>query len=265
MDLEGYWQENKRFLLSVAGGVALFVAGTFAIEGLAGSELAAQRRASTSTADKLRTEPLYGTADLAAAQAENEALTRAVAELTAAVDFVPREAFRYDPQKGPASNQYFATVSSTREDLLGRAGRANLKVPEDLGLPALSPTSEAEIERWLEALDLVDRAVRLAIAAGCERIDKVEIKLDPLLSSRQGVGAVERTRVTLSLSGPPWPQVRLLAASQSPELVPGGAPLCVEKVDMAPRGKGRAEEASLELVLLVARVEAEAPEDGDRP
>ena len=265
MDLEGYWQENKRFVVSVALGVTLFVAGTFAIDGLAGSELATQRRASTSTSDKLRTEPMYAAADLSAAEADNEALGRAVTELVAAVDFRARDGFRVDPAKGPASNQYFATVASTREDLLARAGRANLRLPEDLGLPALSPTSEAEIERWLEALDLVDRAVRVAIGTGCTRVDKIEIKLDPRLTSRQGVGAIERTRVAMSLSGSPWPLVRMLAATQSPELVPGGAPLCVEKVDLARRGKGKADEASLELVLLVPRVEDAAAGDGEGP
>jgi hypothetical protein len=262
MELEGWWQENKRFALAVAGGAALFLVGTLAIDALAGSELTAQRRASNATAEKLRSEPLYGPAELEAARAENEALVRALDELVATVDFRPREAFSFDPRKGAASNQYFATVAGTREDLLARAGRAGLKLPEDLGLPALSPTGEAEIARWLAALDLVDRAVRLAIATGCERVDRIEIKLDPRLASRQGVGAVERTRVALSMSGPPWPLVRLLAATQSPELVPGGVPLTVESVEMAPRGKGRADEASLELVLVAARASRQQAGDG---
>src|SRR5204863_482021 len=99
-----------------------------------------------------------------------ERLTVSASKFTVDLSFfAPRPAFAFDPAKGSASNQYFATVSSVREELLTLAGRNNMRIAEDLGLPALSPTRESEIVRYLEALDLVDRAVRLALASGVDR------------------------------------------------------------------------------------------------
>lgn len=216
MDLNDTWQENKRFVLTVAAGVIVFVTGTMVVDALFKSELVALRRSADSAAARLRGEPMYSASDLDTAERENEELDRAVQELSRQVAFEPREAFRLDAKRGSASNQYFASVAGVREELLTLAGRSNLKLPEDLGLPALSPTREAEIVRYLEALDLIDRAVRLALSAGVERVDKIDIKLDPKLSSRQGVGNVERTRVAITLSGSPGPMVRFLRASQAP-------------------------------------------------
>jgi hypothetical protein len=142
-------------------------------------------------------------------QKDNEELAKTVG-IPDPGDRVPgARGVRLDPKAGAATNQYFAAVSRVREELLRLAGRGNLRLPDDLGLPALAPTREAEIERYLEALDLVDRAVRLALANGVQRIDKIEIRLDPKLASRQGVGELEKTRVEVSASGRPAPLVPL--------------------------------------------------------
>ena len=258
MDLNDYWQENKRFLVTVASGVVLFVIGSMVIDSLFRDELVAQRREVDATARKLRSEPMYTNADLEAAKRENEALARSVEVLSQRVAFQPREPFRFDPKKGSASNQYFAEVARVREQLLTLAGRANLKVPEDLGLPALSPTREGEIARYLEALDVIDRAVRLALANGVQRIDKIEIRLDPKLASRQGVGDVERTRVAITTSGPPTPMIEFLRASQSAGQE-AGTPLVVEKFEIVPRGKGEANESTVEIVFLAVRLDLEKP------
>jgi len=260
MDLNDYWQENKRFLVTVASGVVLFVIGTTIVDSLFRDELRSQRRTAESTASKLRSEPMYTAADLEQAERENQELAAAVETLSKRVAFAPRDAFRFDAAKGSASNQYFANVARVREELLTLAGRANLRLPEDLGLPALSPTRDAEIARYLEALDLIDRAIRLALETGVERVDKIDIKLDPKLSSRQGVGELERTRVTLTFSGRPTPMIEFVRATQSPE---AGEALIVEKLDVNPRGKGEAQEATLEAVFLAPRlnlVEAEVVE-----
>jgi len=163
-------------------------------------------------------------------------------------------------------------VSRVRDDLLKTAGRGNLRLPDDLGLPALSPTREAEIERYLEALDLVDRAVRLALAAGVQRIDKIEIRLDPKLSSRQGVGDLERTRVEISASGLPAPLVHFISETQakgggSAAASPAGSagapgsrssaaglgPLLIEKADIQ-SSRTKPDEAVLTVTFVAARV-----------
>jgi hypothetical protein len=257
MDLNSYWQENKRFLLTVAGGVLVFGIGTMLVGKYFGDELERQQRVAANTRTKLAREAMYTPKDLADAQAENEALTRTVDALTKACSFEPRPQFVLDPKKGSPSNQYFAVVSAVREDLLRQAGRANMRVPEDLGLPNLSPTREPDIVRFLEGLDLVDRVVRMALASGCERIDKIEIRLDPRLNSREGVGQIETSRINFTFSGKGAPLVQLLLESQQPgendaNGVPLGGPLLIEKSEMLPTRTGT--EAGLDVTFVCARV-----------
>jgi hypothetical protein len=269
MDLNEYWQENKRFLVATASGAVLFLVGMKVIDHTFRGELVSLQRSASSAASKLRTEAMYDASQLSRAEKENEALQKSVETLTKATAFEARPGFRLDPKAGAATNQYFAIVSRVREELLRTAGRGNLRVPDDLGLPALSPTREAEIERYLEALDLVDRAVRLALAAGVQRIDKIEIHLDPKLASRQGVGEIEKTRVDLSASGAPSPLVHFVSATQTPARTAGAAavggspsaktppaqfgPLVIEKAEMQV-SRQNAEDAVLQATFVAARV-----------
>jgi hypothetical protein len=256
MDLNDYWQENKRFLVTVASGAILFVIGSMLVDSLFRSQLAVQESHANSDGNKLRTTPLFSNADLERAQQQNEALQKSITQLSGAVEFKTRTRFQLDAAKGPANNQYFAIVSSVRDELLRAAGRANLRLPEDLGLPALSPTRETEIQKTLEAFDLVERVLRLAIDNGVERVDRIEIKLDPRLSARGGVGMVERTRVTFSAGGAPQPLVRLLLASQSRGSDPAAQPLVLEHVELIP-SRNKPDEATLEVTFCVVRLHPE--------
>jgi hypothetical protein len=256
MDLNNFWQQNKRFVVSVASGGIVFLIGIMLIDGLYGADLAKLTREVGQNESRLRNTPMYTRAERDKAQAQNEALTKSIADLEARVRFLPRPFFRLDPNGAPAANQYFAVVSQTREDLLRSAGRANLRLPEDLGLPALSPTRDAEIAKHLEALDLVERVVRLALENGVQRIDKIEIRLDPKLNSREGVGAIERTRVAFTISGDPAPLTALLVASQEAREVKlegqtqAVLPLPIEKAEISP-ARSKQDEASLEVVFLL--------------
>jgi len=262
MDLNDFWQENKRFVVTVASGAILFVIGSMLVDSFFKSELQGQERDALAHGNKLRNTPMYGPAELARAQAQNDALLLSIGQLTQAVEFKTRPRFQLDPAKGPASNQYFSTVSSVREELLRAAGRANLRLPEDLGLPALSPTRELEIQKTLEAFDLVERILRLALDSGIERIERIEIKLDPALSSRAGVGEIERTRVTFVASGAPQPLVRLLMASQSPapEGAAGLLPLVLQRAELTP-ARNKPDEAALEAVFCVVRLHPHSSEE----
>ena len=275
MDLNEYWQENKRFLMVTASGAVLFLVGSMVVDHFFRSELKSLQRAANAASSKLRSESMYDASQLALVEKENEALKQAVDVLTKATAFDARPEFRIDPKAGAATNQYFAAVTRVRDDLLKTAGRGNMRVPDDLGLPALSPTREAEIERYLEALDLVDRAVRAALAAGVQRIDKIEIRLDPKLSSRQGVGDLERTRVEISASGLPAPLVHFISETQAKAAAPaapgapvsparsgpagarpgpaGLGPLLIEKAEIQ-SSRTKPDEAVLSVTFVAARV-----------
>lgn len=250
-----WWQENKRFAVITASGVIVAVIGYMLIDKFFASDLRLNQGALSRTRSKLANDKLYVAEQLALLQSDNQKLVEATLALEASVRFVPREMFRSDPKRGAVGNAYFQVVSDVREDLLTLAGRAGMRLPDDLGLPALSPTREPEIERYLEGLDLVDRVSRMALAAGVERVDKLQIKLDPKLHSKDGVGAIERTRVEATLSGRPGPLVQLLLLSQEPK---NGGPLLIEKLEMAP-ARNKTDEATLEIVFVAARLHSAEP------
>lgn len=262
MDFNDFWQQNKRFVVTVVSGAIVFVIGLMLIDGFFGADLSKLTREVNQNDARMKTAAMYSRADRERAEQQNEALQAAITKLAARVDFQVRPAFVLDPTKGPASNQYFAAVAATREELLRLAGRANLRVPEDLGLPALSPTREAEIAKYLAALDLVERGVQLALEVGVERIDKVEIRLDPKLNSREGVGELERTRVVFHMSGDPTPLTNMLVASQAERLeqqVPI-LPLAIEKAEINP-ARTKSDEASLELTFLLVKLHERSEEN----
>jgi len=249
MDPNDYWQENKRFVVTVAGGVLLFVIGELMIGKLVGQELTSQRVAVARLAGDLRT-GRFRNSDQTAARVENEALRAAVDGLSQAVAFEPRPEFVLDPARGSAGTQYFARVSAVRDRLRREAGRLGVRLKQDLGLPALAPTRDDEIERTLEALDLVERAVTIGLEVGVPRIDKIEIRLDPGLRTRKGVGRMERTQVKMRFSGPSGPLVRFLVETQSPARGPS---LLIGELEMAPE-RQKADEAWLEATFVVVRL-----------
>jgi hypothetical protein len=122
MDLNDFWQENKRFVVTLASGAILFVIGSMVVDSFFKSELQRQERDARTHGDKLRNTAMFGSDELRRAEEQNAALTSAIDELSKAVEFRTRPRFQLDPSKGQAQNQYFATVSAVREELLRAAG-----------------------------------------------------------------------------------------------------------------------------------------------
>jgi hypothetical protein len=230
MDVGAYWQENKRFVVTVGAGALVFlVAYAFENSHYQGQINAAQRAIQL---NKNQLQAMKFTAqDLAAVQGENVALRNSLERLTTAAQFHARKEFVPDPAAGSSDSLYVRTVSRVREELLQRANRAGLELDSRLGLPELSPTLEREILRYLEALDLVESVADLAIRARLDTVDKIQVRLDPGYSSRQGVGAIERTRVQFTLTGDALGMTRFLAWTQRP--APGGRVLPVDQLEMS--------------------------------
>lgn len=255
MDLNDYWQENKRFVLTVLAGVILFVIIDAMISSLIGDELSARRSTRTKLRQEL-SEGRYIGRDLTTGRAENQALIAAEEALVAGVAYPTRPRFQLDPARGSAGNQYFSAVQDVRDDILRRAGRRNIRIAQDLGLPALAPTRDDEIERYLDGLDLVERVLGYAIEERVDRVDQIEIRLDPSLRGRQGVGRVERTRVKMKMSGPSGPMMRVLAATQSPA---NGPSILIEELEVVPE-RTQEDEVRMEVTFLAPRL---APTETD--
>lgn len=249
MDLNDYWQENKRFVTTVAIGAAVFLIAYSLLAGSYGDKIGAKQSRRVTLQGELAA-ALFTASDLAAARAENEALRAAVEELTPRADFQARDAFRLTGAGASAGSQYLRALTEVRETLIPRANRNNLQLDPSLGMPSFSPTKEDEIERYLQALDVVDTVANLAIDAGVRRMDKIQVRLDPGLGTRGGVGAIERTRVKFQLEGPALPLARLLVATQRP---PDGRVLMIDDVEMV-SSRQKEGEARLDLTVTAARL-----------
>jgi hypothetical protein len=249
MDLNDYWQENKRFLVIVGVGLLVFLIGEMVLDSVWGADLRSQQR-SVTTAERELARSKYTAADLTRARRENETLSSNVSVLAREVAFIPRERFVFHPDRESASNRYFTAVSEVRGELMTLASRRNLRLPEDLGLPALSPTREEEIVRYLDALDVVDRAARMAVDAGVERVDKIEIRLDPALFSRSDVGHVEQTSIKMTLNSKSASLVRFLSLTQDARR---DGPLRVRFIEMT-ASRSKMDEARLEVEFVAVRL-----------
>ena len=252
MDPNDYWQENKRFVSGVGGGAVVFLVAYMIVSSFYDDDIRGKNRTIAKRQSDLK-QAMFSAADLAEAKAENDELIEAVDKLIAATRFEPRAEFVLDPASGAANTQYLRALSRVREDLLTRANRANLQVDAALGMPALSPTREPEIERYLEALDLVETVVDLSIDARAQRIDRIHVKLDPALTSRDGLGDVERTRISFDITGTSLALTRLLTWTQRPHDAVGGRVLHIDSVELAP-SRSKDEEVHLELTLVIARL-----------
>ena len=255
MDLGDYWQENKRFVTGVGAGVVVFLIGFALVRSYFEGDIQSKRREIGKRESDLA-QPMFSATELADAQAQHDALTAAVAELTEAARFEPRPEFVIDPSRGAANAQYLRALSRVREGLLLRANRANVGMDPSLGLPALSPTREAEIERYLEALDVVETVSDIAIDARVDRVERIRIKLDPGLHSREGLGSVERTLVTFSMTGTSLALTRVLTWTQRPrERGDGTRPpvLHLDGLEIVP-SRSKQDEVRMEVTVVIARI-----------
>ena len=262
MDLNDFWQENKRFVMTSAGGALVFFTGVLLINNFFGSELTDQQRRKTK-AEAALAGPLYAQSDLDLLRGENEKLLAAHAALVEASVFKPRPAFA--PVKGSMATRYFEVTAATREELLALAGRMGIAVAdENLGLPALAPNKDEQIERVLEGLDVVDRTLRLCFQAGLGRIEALDIKLDPRLLSGKPLEGLEKTTVKLKLRGTAASMARLVLLLQR------SAEERVAVLEAANflAGGARDDDARLELTLAAVRLHeaiAVEPEPPQKP
>jgi hypothetical protein len=257
MDFESYWQENKNFVLSVAGGALGFLILFLVLDSSYGADVRSGRARVSRERAKLA-QSFFTQTDLSRAQAENDDLVGSSAKLAENAVFTARPAFLLEAGNGSPSNQYFGRVDRVQRELNLVAGRARCVLPEGLGLEPLKTNDEQVIARHLEALDLLDRALHRAIDAGVDRVARVEVALDPGLNSRSGLGRIERTRLTLRLVADPPAIADFMLRTQSSKL----GPLLVDRYD-ARASPGRVDEVTLDLVLLAVRLHETVTGDED--
>lgn len=252
MDLENIWQANKRFFVTVGSGLLVFLIGYMIVESAYDDKVKSMRQSLRKNKGDLTNNKRYSEANRVQALDENEALEAAVEQLKAAVAFEPRKEYVVQTMSGgtAAANQYFEAVDRVKENLTTLASRNRLRIPGDLGLETLNTTRPELIERHFEALDVIDRVVRLAVEAGVQRIDKIQVQLDPGLTARHGLGDIERTQVRMTLICGAEEAVRWIGLTQSDRY---GKPLAVHDLDVQ-SAKVKTDEVSLDITFIVVRL-----------
>ncbi|QDU83883.1 hypothetical protein Pla163_09840 [Planctomycetes bacterium Pla163] len=255
MDLEEYWQENKRFLAQVGIGLVVFLVGL----GVIGATVGDAKRAADSdvaVAERKLKQPYYGANERSLAQEDHDALVASIEALRSQVAFVPRPEFRSADASDLDTNHYLDVASRVRAELMPLASRRNVDLEPTLGLPEQSPTRADEIERYLDALDVIERVVRAAIEVRVAKVDSIKVRLDPGLRGRKGTGTIERSRIAFEIHGDDLALQRLIASTQ--EAAPQS--LVLDEVIMR-RSRQDPELVVLELGVLIARVNARITDD----
>lgn len=214
--MNDFWQENKR-LVTIAGcGLCVFLIGLLVIQSLYGSEV----RAMDANVRRVRGElqkARYSASSRDEALAANEALRASLGALQGRIAFRPRPEFTLPPGSATdkASSDYFAAVERVRESLQVLAGRKRIALPQGLELEPVMTNSVETYERYLAALDLLDRALRLAIEHNVKQIKRIRIDLDPAFRARRGMGAVEETTIEIKAASAPATITAWLQATQT--------------------------------------------------
>ncbi len=173
MNLDALWQRNRKFILGVLGAVlGFFIVLWMLTSGPVGRQETAARSLSKANGD-LRT-PMFGDQQERAAQQLLDTLRARNAEFAGKALPPVRAEYRLPAGKAPAQ-YYIELTGGLRQDLVSWALRNNCEVDGSLGLPAVSPTQAQQVERVLRGLDVVERVVRLAVASGASKVEKIAI------------------------------------------------------------------------------------------
>ena len=161
MDVGAFVQENKRWLLCVAGGGLVWLIGSAVIGSIYDADsVRAEGRSIVRSAGAAE---MYDRGALAQAREEAEKLTAERQKLQAELAFVPTAKFTLSGQGAP--DQYLFLVARTlKQGILDAANDRDVQVVEK-DVSWLAPTGVDEIRSMLFGLELVDEFSKRLFAA----------------------------------------------------------------------------------------------------
>lgn len=270
MDLNEIWQEHKRFIVTVVAGLLTFFIANSVVDSLYDGDINKKQGTIRKSRQKLAKD-LYTPTDRALAEDENELLSASYAEMVEAVAFQPRPGFIADGSSA-VKNIYTTAVERVRQRTADLASRNRAMLVDGLGLEMVQTTNVDEIERHLHALDLLERALVLALDSGVRRVRRVEIDLDPAFKSRRGLGAIERTKVSIETVSTAEAVTRWLAMAETPLPVTGeggpgelirSQPLPIHDLELT-RVSAKDDEVRANITFMVVRVhDLDTGEEGE--
>jgi hypothetical protein len=199
MNIDAFWQSNRKFILGFVGGMIGFFILLSLIAGPASERFDTSSRSILRLKNSSSRSAQYSVTQVRDLEKKLEDLDNNIQTLTAAA--LPPFRARFQVPNGVAPAQhYLALTGELRDELIGWALRHNCTVDESLGLPSVSPSQLLSIEQHLRALDVIDRVVRLAIASGASEVDKIRISQQKRMRSGRNVSPLLITPVSLEVT-----------------------------------------------------------------
>jgi hypothetical protein len=238
---EDVWQENKSYIVGVAGGLIIFVTAWYFVNDHYKSAIVAERAAIRSAEQKARAQKLQ--------PGLVEQVKTDLDGLSARLEVLEREQ-GFKPQPGftlagaaKAPDVHFNEVVARMVTEVVEAGLSrDIRIQADLGLGGVTPRTNAEREWYLTGLDVVYRLAFAGIAAGVRSVEPLQIQRMPAPAKDKGRAAAPYVRavsVVCSATGHPAAIDRMLRALLLP-----GQRLAVEQATITTMdeesGKARA-------------------------
>ncbi len=199
MDLNDFWQGNRKFILGVGCAVVVVLIG----KGVVGSVWDAQAaaRGVERHASGLRREEAPRAAEVSAVTGENTALGARLEELYARLAYVTKEDYVLPKNEPNPDLLYNAIRGRAREQLVDFAARRNIRVNDSLGLPDYTPSGREAIQRYLRGLSIVEQVVSAAIVAEVRAVDGIEIVERKGRARQKGEAFVDPLEVRFEIAG----------------------------------------------------------------
>ncbi|MEQ8762691.1 MAG: Amuc_1100 family pilus-like protein [Planctomycetota bacterium] len=215
------WQEHKKFIVAVSAGMLVFLVGETIIGSSYTSKVTASKRALQSRERSLRS-LMPSNRDLREMRDTRDELDGRWSAARDRLAFVPDPKYLLSDDEPRPDDVYFNVVNQVKQEVGDAAERRNIRIPDNFGLPATTPRTREEVKRYLRALDVVQRVVRLAIEAQVDEITDIDIPKTGRSSSRArrrqaAEDFLERQEIRFTLEGSADSLARLVMLLQRPE------------------------------------------------
>jgi hypothetical protein len=253
MDLEAIWAEHKRFLLGLAAAVVVFFIATRILAAMYVRPAERLEASTENTIAKLRRRPAPSESDLRAQREIGKELDARLSEAER------RVAFPVDPDFVLAPGAAFDLVYNdrfreVRDEVMSQAARDGVFVDPSLGMPESTPTDRAEVQRILEALDVIGEVLDRALSNGIDSVPQIRVPS----AGRKGFHAarsyLDEIRVNFEMIGDSDAVMGLVEALQTGDRFLTVAEARAEQIDPNKPGRVR-----IRMDVVGLRIDPEAP------
>ena len=174
------WQEHRRFILLVVGGLLGFLLLWLIVGEVFGSDVGRYKR--MISASKRNKQSLPSGVSLNSVKKERKQLEKAFTALSSSMARQTEAGYRLPADERSPENYYGAKVDELRRGFVETCAVRNIALDGSLGLPRETPVSRRRIDWFLRGLDVVRQVLATVISVdseipgGIARVQKISIK-----------------------------------------------------------------------------------------